>query len=133
MTPNDVTPPSTVEGVLDSNTLKQLLDLDDGELGLIQEMCQLFKEDMPPRIMAMATAIEAGQREEMGDVAHAVKGAASTMGALRVRNVALALETLGRTGKGIEPAEVLLERLKVEYASARDALQAFIIAKGGKV
>ena len=133
MMQNDATPPSTVEGVLDSNTLKQLLDLDDGELGLIQEMCQLFEEDMPPRILAIAAAIEAGQREEMGDVAHAVKGAASTMGALRVRNVALALETLGRTGKGTEPAAALLERLKVEYTTARDALQAFINTKGGKV
>ena len=52
----------------------------------------------------MEAAIQAGQKEEMGDVAHAVKGAASTMGAPRVRAVALALETLGRTGKGDESA-----------------------------
>jgi HPt (histidine-containing phosphotransfer) domain-containing protein len=130
MPQSDATP---VEGVLDSGTLKQLLDLDDGELGLIQEMCQLFIEDMPPRMLAMAAAIQAGQKEEMGDVAHAVKGAASTMGAPRVRAVALALETLGRTGKGDESAEILLERLKVEYVHARDALQAFIVSKGGTV
>jgi len=130
MPQNEATP---LEGVLDPGTLKQLLDLDDGELGLIQEMCQLFVEDMPPRIEAMEAAIQASQREEMGDVAHAVKGAASTMGAPRVRAVALALETLGRTGKGDERAEVLLERLKVEYGHARDALQAFITAKGGTV
>jgi two-component system, sensor histidine kinase and response regulator len=130
MPQHDATP---AEGVLDPGTLKQLLDLDDGELGLIQEMCQLFIEDMPPRILAMEAAIKAGQGEEMGDVAHAVKGAAGTMGAPRVRNVALALETLGRTGKGSEPAETLLERLKVEYDSARDALQSFVVSKGGKV
>jgi HPt (histidine-containing phosphotransfer) domain-containing protein len=132
MPQNDATPPRSIEGALDSGTLKQLLDLDDGELGLIQEMCQLFIEDMPPRMLAMAAAIQAGQREEMGDIAHAVKGAASTMGAPRVRNVALALETLGRTGKGSETAEALLERLKVEYVAARDALQDFIVAQGGK-
>jgi HPt (histidine-containing phosphotransfer) domain-containing protein len=132
MTQPDATPPSKVEGVLDSSTLKQLLDLDDGEFGLIQEMCQLFMEDMPPRILAMEAAIRAGQKEEMGDVAHAVKGAAATMGAPRVRNVALALETLGRTGKGSETAGALLERLKVEYVAARDALQAFVQTKGGK-
>jgi HPt (histidine-containing phosphotransfer) domain-containing protein len=128
MPQNEATP---LEGILDPGTLKQLLDLDDGELGLIQEMCQLFIEDMPPRIAAMEAAIQAGQKEEMGDVAHAVKGAASTMGAPRVRAVALALETLGRTSKGDERAEVLLERLKVEYGHARDALQAFIASKGG--
>jgi HPt (histidine-containing phosphotransfer) domain-containing protein len=131
MSQNDAIPPRAAEGVLDPGTLRQLLDLDDGELGLIQEMCQLFAEDMPPRILAMEAAIKAGQREEMGDVAHAVKGAASTMGAPRVRAVALALETLGRIGQSEEPAEALLERLKVEYAAAQEALQAFIVSKGG--
>lgn len=133
MQQSDATPPSTSEEILDSSTMKQLLDLDDGELGLIQEMCQLFIEDMPPRILAMEAAIRAGQGEEMADVAHAVKGAASTMGVPGVRNVALALETLGRTGTGTEPADILLARMKVEYERAHGALQAFIIAKGGRV
>jgi HPt (histidine-containing phosphotransfer) domain-containing protein len=133
MPQNDAPHFSTVAGILEPSTLKQLLDLDDGELGLIQEMYQLFVEDMPPRILAMETAIKAGQSDEMGDVAHAVKGAAGTMGATRVRAAALALETLGRTGKGDETAEILLDRMKVEYDSARDALQAFIVSKGGRV
>jgi HPt (histidine-containing phosphotransfer) domain-containing protein len=111
--------------------MKQLLDLDDGGLGLLQEMCQLFVEDMPPRMAAMEAALQAGQLGEMGDVAHAVKGAASTMGAPRVRALALALETQGRTGKGDEPPAELLARLRVEYQRAEAALRAFIIAKGG--
>jgi HPt (histidine-containing phosphotransfer) domain-containing protein len=132
MPQNDASPDNNVEGVLDQGTLKQLLDLDDGELGLIQEMCQLFIEDMPPRMAAMEAAIQAGNPGEMGDLAHAVKGAASTMGAPRVRNVALAMETLGRTGKGDEKAGVLLARLKVEYQRAEAALQAFIASRGGQ-
>jgi hypothetical protein len=44
----------------------------------------------------------------------------------------LALETLGRTGKGDEKAEDLLARLKVEYDQAQAALDAFIAAKDGK-
>ncbi len=121
------------EGILDPGTLKQLLDLDDGGLGLLTEMCQLFVEDMPPRMAAMEAALQAGNLGEMGDVAHAVKGAASTMGAPRVRALALALETLGRTGKGDEKPEALLERLQVEYDQAEAALKAFIVAKGGTV
>ncbi len=130
MTQSDAVP---FEGILDPGTLKQLLDLDDGELGLISEMCQLFLEDMPPRMTAMEAALQAGNLGEMGDVAHAVKGAASTMGAPRVRALALALETLGRTGKGDEKAEVLLERLRTEYDQAQAALKAFIVSKGGTV
>jgi HPt (histidine-containing phosphotransfer) domain-containing protein len=130
MSQNDAFPHDVMEGILDPGTLKQLLDLDDGELGLIKEMSQLFIEDMPPRMAAMEAAIQAGNSEEMGNVAHAVKGAASTMGAPRVRTLALALETLGRTGKSDEKAEVLLERLKVEYERAHAGLQAFIASKG---
>ncbi len=132
MPQNDALPAGVSDGTLDPATLAQLLDLDDGGLGLLQEMCQLFDEDMPPRILAMEEAIKAHKPEEMGDVAHAVKGAAGTMGALKVRALALALETLGRTGKGDQSAEVLVERLKVEYARAQAALQAFVCAKGGK-
>jgi HPt (histidine-containing phosphotransfer) domain-containing protein len=131
MTQSDSFPSNTIEGVLDLNTMKQLLDLDDGGLGLLQEMCQLFVEDMPPRMATMEAAIQAGQMGEMGDVAHAVKGAASTMGAPRVRALALALETLGRTGKGSESPTDLLARLRVEYAQAEAGLRAFIISKGG--
>ena len=126
MSQNDAFAPEPAEDVLDPGTLKQLLDLDDGAVGLIQEMCQLFKEDMPPRLAALEEAIKAGQSQEMGDLAHAVKGAASTMGALKVRSLALALEVLGRTGKGSESPEALLACLRVEYGRALEALESFI-------
>ena len=126
MPQNDVVLPPSAEGILDLSTMKQLLDLDDGGLGLLQEMSQLFTEDMPPRLAAMEAALVAGNLMEMGDVAHAVKGAASTMGVPKVRALALALETLGRTGKGDEKPEALLPRLHAEYAQAREALRAFI-------
>jgi HPt (histidine-containing phosphotransfer) domain-containing protein len=119
----------TMEGLLDPGTMKQLLDLDDGGLGLIKEMAQLFIDDMPPRMAALEAAIKAGNPVELGDVAHAVKGAASTMGVPKVRAVALAMETLGRTGKGDESAEVLLGRLRAEYDQAEKALLAFIASR----
>ena len=126
MPQNDVVLPPSTEGILDLSTMKQLLDLDDGGLGLLQEMYQLFTEDMPPRLEAMEAALVAGNLMEMGDVAHAVKGAASTMGVPKVRALALALETLGRTGKGDEKPEALLPLLHAEYTQAREALRAFI-------
>ena len=101
-------------------------------MGLIQEMCQLFKEDMPPRLEAIEEAIKAGRSQEMGDLAHAVKGAASTMGVLKVRSLALALEVLGRTGQGDESPESLLARLRSEYERATEALKAFIASEAAK-
>ncbi len=115
--------------VLDPDTLQQLLDLDDGGLGLVKEMYELFRDDTPPRIALLEEAIEKDDREQMGDTAHAVKGAASTMGAPQVRAYAQALEAGGRTGCFPEPPGVLLGKLKAAFAQAVAGLEAFIAAR----
>lgn len=115
--------------ILDPDTMKQLLDLDDGGLGLLSEMYELFRDDTPPRIALLEAAIRKGDREQMGDTAHAVKGAASTMGAPRVRAFAQALEAAGRASNGSEDLEAVLGQLKVAFAEALASLEAFIAAK----
>jgi len=114
--------------ILDSATLLQLVDLDDGAYGLLEEMFQIFRDDTLPRIQALDEAIQAGNLEAMGDVAHAIKGASATMGAPRVRAVALALETAGRKGIGdVKPPE-LFAALQIEFQNAVEALQSYIEA-----
>ena len=119
-------PPSEV---LDPETMQQLLDLDDGGLDLLREMCELFRSDTPPRIALLEEALRRDDREEMGDAAHAVKGAASTMGAPRVRALAQALETGSRTGNFSEAPAELLAKLNTAFAEALQALEAFIEGK----
>lgn len=115
--------------VLDADTMEQLLSLDDGGTGLLEEMVGLFVEDTPPRIAALEAALAAGQWEAMADTAHAVKGAASTMGAPRVRALGQALETGGRKGTWPEPPASLVTRLRTSYEEANVALQAFLAAR----
>lgn len=112
--------------VLDPAIMDQLLSLDDGATGLIQEMFGLFVEDTPPRMAALRTALAEGRLEALADTAHAVKGAASTMGAPRVRQVAQALETGGRTQAWPQPPEVLLDQLQEAYGEAVAGLEAFL-------
>jgi len=114
---------------LDLGTMDQLLSLDDGELGLLEEMLCLYREDTPDRIKAIEHTLGAGEMVDMADVAHAIKGAASTMGAPRVRVVAAALETGGRLGKFDTEPKVLLERLKVAYQDSLDAMDAFVASR----
>jgi len=115
MNPDPVLPGSeALLPVLDPTIMDQLLSLDDGATGLIREMFNLFLEDTPPRLEALA------------DTAHAVKGAASTMGAPRVRQVAQALETGGRTRTWPQPPEALLERLEHTYREAVAGLEGFL-------
>lgn len=117
--------------VLDPDVMQQLLDLDDGGLGLLSEMYELFRDDTPPRIALLEAAIHKGDREQMGDTAHAVKGAASTMGAPKVRAFAQVLEACGRTGQCNEDLNGTLINLKAAFAEALAGLEAFIAERKG--
>jgi HPt (histidine-containing phosphotransfer) domain-containing protein len=112
--------------LLDLAVMDQLLSLDDGELGLLKEMVGLFKEDTPGRIQAIEVTLASGELADMADLAHAIKGAAGTMGVPRVRAVAEELEGSGRKGSFAVDAGLLLEQLKESYADALAALDGFI-------
>jgi len=115
--------------VLDPDTMQQLLDLDDGGMGLLQEMYELFRDDTPPRIALLEEAIRSSNMAQIGDTAHAVKGAASTMGAPKVRGFAQSLEAGARTGSFPETPSELLVKLKAAFAEALAGLEAFIASK----
>jgi two-component system sensor histidine kinase TorS len=111
---------------LDLSVMDQLLDLDDGELGLLKEMLDLFKADTPDRIKAIEATLASSDLVDMADVAHSIKGAAGTMGAPRLRAIAAELEAAGRKGSfGVDPG-LLVEQLKETYADAVVALEGFI-------
>jgi len=114
---------------LDLDVMEQLLSLDDGELGLLEEMLGLYREDTPDRIQAIEHTIGTGEMVDMADVAHAVKGSAGTMGAPKVRAVAALLEAGGRLGKWDTPAVDLLAQLKQAYTDSVAALEAFVASK----
>ena len=116
---------------LDLEVMDQLLDLDDGELGLLEEMLGLYKEDTPGRIDAVQAALESGELGDMADVAHAVKGSAGTMGAPKVRAVAALLEAAGRLGKSETPLPELIAQLRQTYADSIAALDAYVAMKKG--
>lgn len=111
---------------LDLSVMDQLLTLDDGELGLLKEMLDLFKADTPDRIRAIEVTLATGELADMADVAHAIKGAAGTMGAPRLRGIAAELEGSGRKGSFLIDPALLLEQLKETYADAVVALETFI-------
>jgi HPt (histidine-containing phosphotransfer) domain-containing protein len=118
---------------LDLSVMDQLLNLDDGALGLLKEMLGLFKTDTPDRIRAIEATLASGDLADMADVAHAIKGAAGTMGAPRLRAIAAELEGAGRKGSfGIDSA-LLLEQLKETYADAVAALEGFIALREASI
>ena len=114
---------------LDMDVMEQLLGLDDGEVGLLEEMLGLYKEDTPDRIQALEHTLGTGEMNDMADVAHAIKGSAGTMGAPKVRAVAAQLEAGGRTGKWEADGPYLLAQLKKTYEESVVALETFLARK----
>jgi HPt (histidine-containing phosphotransfer) domain-containing protein len=106
--------------------MDQLLNLDDGAVGLLKEMYGLFREDTPDRIKAIEMLLGSGDPSDLGDLAHAIKGAAGTMGAVRLRAVAAELEGGARKADFPVAPVLLLEQLKEAYAESLKALDAFI-------
>ena len=113
--------------VLDPATVEQLLALDDGALGLLGEMAQIFQDDTPPRLAALERGLARQRRDEVGDTAHAIKGAAGTMGASRVRALASALEAAGRNCPLPEALSGQIQALRDAYQEAVSALKQYVL------
>lgn len=127
MTSPDARPDSeAAHPILDPNVLDQILNLDDGGTGLLQEMFDLFRDDIPARFETLGRALSVGDFQQVAETAHAIKGASATLGALRVRDWALALERGGRTNEWPEAPELLLEHLRGAYHEATAQLQSFL-------
>lgn len=117
--------------VLDSATLDQLLALDDGATGLLQEMVEIYRQDMPDRLKALDVTLEGvGDFQEASEVAHALKGAASTMGAPRARAVAALMEGGGRKSElSLERMRELSLELRACYEESLAGLETFLASR----
>jgi HPt (histidine-containing phosphotransfer) domain-containing protein len=67
----------------------------DGDLEVFNELCDLFLDDAPNRIVQIGRAIEAQDARALQSAAHAFKGAASVFEAEDVVSLARQLEHMG--------------------------------------
>jgi HPt (histidine-containing phosphotransfer) domain-containing protein len=120
--------PATDLTLLDATTIQNLVDLDDGELGLLKEMIEIFREDTPRRIHDILAAADSHNPEELSHAAHALKGGAGALGAAALRYLSADLEALGRSGSA-ETDPDLRERLETCFRDSLAALDAYVGAK----
>jgi len=104
----DTVPPASVKKVLDWPILVGRFKKDE----LIQEVVDAYLADNPERIELLAEAIEAKNTEEIGSLAHSLKGASATIGAKRLSEAAYQLEVAGEQGH--------LERARALFSDVRD-------------
>lgn len=121
-------PSRPVPACLDAATLDQLIDLDDGATGLLAELLGLFKEDSPERLQGLQRCMASGDAGSAAELAHALKGAAGTIGAVRMRAIAQDIEKAAKAGRTDAEVAAWVAELQAAYAEACAALDAFLAA-----
>jgi len=115
----------TPSDLLDLTTLQNLVELDDGSHGLVQEMIGLFREDTQGRIEDILAAAAQGDAEAFSRASHALKGGAGALGATTLRALAAELEALGRGGS-VEAGPDLRARLEALFRDSLTALETYV-------
>jgi signal transduction histidine kinase/DNA-binding response OmpR family regulator len=110
--------------LLDASRLQEFRDYDDEELTMTREVIGLFLADTPPRLQALAHAVEAGDASALAQAAHAIKGAAGNVGASAMHQAAGALEALAHQGMPAD-APARLAHLRSLWAATRAAIEAW--------
>ena len=111
--------------LLDLITLQNLVDLDDGNHGLVSEMIAIFRDDTPSRIEGILDAAARGDVDDFSRAAHALKGGAGALGAKVLRSLAADLENLGRSGS-VDTGADLAARLQACFQASLAALEAYV-------
>lgn len=95
------------------------------ETTAIQEVLQLFLDNMPKRIQNLAQSIAGQNKENAVREAHSIKGSAANISAEPLRAAAAQLEKNCQTNEW-QAAERLLPELTDQYARLESALREFI-------
>lgn len=85
-------PIETQAVLMDGSRLEQFKDFDDEERSMTREVIALFISDAPQRAQDIAHAYHATDSAALSSAAHALKGAASNVGASALTDACFALE-----------------------------------------
>lgn len=108
--------------VLDPQPLRDLLEIGAME-GLVQELIELYREDVPGRVDLLNRAIGAGDVRRTMAESHGLKGALGNLGLVRFAGLVAALEGLAHEGR-MEEARLLSAGLSTAFEEALGALSA---------
>jgi len=110
--------------VLDESKLRELAEL-SSESEFLRELVDGFIRDAEVLIHDMEEAASAGRREAVRDLAHALKGSAGSVGALKMYELGIRGARASELQAG-EDAEALVRDLKTAFTSTRSALLEYL-------
>ncbi|RPE67745.1 signal transduction histidine kinase [Tibeticola sediminis] len=108
--------------VLDGSRLEEFREFDDEAQTLTREVVRLFLDTLAQRLADIDAALAAARAEALCTAAHALKGAASNIGALALQQACAELESVAQTGALPENAAAVSTRLAALAQATREAL-----------
>jgi signal transduction histidine kinase/DNA-binding response OmpR family regulator len=116
---------------LDRSVLAGLSELqEEGEPDILNELIELFLTDVPPQLVALREAVDAGDAHSVERIAHTLKGSSGNMGAMGMAALCAVLQDVGASGE-LSRAPEVLEQLEEEFGRVRPALEAEVVRSQG--
>jgi signal transduction histidine kinase/DNA-binding response OmpR family regulator len=104
-----------------------LLEQLSGDRELMAEVMGLFVDDCPVRLAAIDAAVKGRNAEELRKAAHALKGAAGGLSALRLLEATAALERIGAEAR-MDAAELGQRQVAIEAAAVVEVWRRYLPA-----
>ncbi|KAK7464653.1 Phosphorelay intermediate protein [Stygiomarasmius scandens] len=133
--------PSSMEDVIDMETFRQILDLDeDDEHEFSLEMVEAYYSQAGQTFIDMDEALEKKDLEKLSDLGHFLKGSSAALGVSKVRNSCEKIQNYGALRDNeaqplteqvaLERITKLLSQVKVEYKVAEAWLKKYYGKEG---
>ena len=111
------------ESGFDPSVINDLIDLGpDTGVQLVKDLIELFYAEAPMRLDAMRTGIRSQNPEGVAYAAHAMRGGAGNLGALRIGALCAEIEALARSGD-LSAAPSLVDQIELELDQVSAILQ----------
>jgi two-component system, sensor histidine kinase and response regulator len=108
---------------LDRSVLAALRQLqEEGEPDILDELIEQFLTDVPPQLVALKEAVEAGDAHSVERIAHTLRGSSANMGAVRMEAICAELEEMGRS-EDLGAALRQIPRLEEEIGHVRTVFE----------
>lgn len=111
---------TTDDAPVDRQVIQNLRDEGDN---LLQDLVEMFIGEVPNQLATLEAAVANKDAGATRLIAHTLKGTGGNFGAVRMQELAAAIEEKGRNGS-LEGAAALLVLLRDECARVREALEA---------
>ena len=109
---------------IDRKTLLDFFpDLAEGQTEILAEMVAMLLEDVPLRLDQLAAAAAEGRADQLVAIAHTLKGASRSFGALEFATQCQELETSAKSGQtDFALAGVAIEALRAEFTRVAEEI-----------